>query len=214
MLFFRAISERGKWDLSCFRHIARAIATLSVIAALSPGPAFADDSYFESRLRLPPLQGFEKFYQTAPGSKGANSYQRWELTEPAKGVTPRAYLLANPKSQLWVTLVKGQAPQGQPDNSPVRLKDFDKLFSPALKTHGFTVTGIQYEKYPAGSASIYTIGAGLPNGYQCLLIGLTPKSDNNPKDAFFFQIVFTSSSKSQALNLAGKLLNKAWIAPS
>ncbi len=208
-------TERGAELINSWHcHFNRRLTILSICLSLCVAPVLADDAYFNSQLQLPTLPGFESFYQSAPAPAGNDSFRRWQLDKPSPDVKPTAYLLANPKEKLWVTIRRGEAKNGKADNTPVSLKDFDRLLAPVLTVHHFSVSDTTYQNYDAGPTCTYTISGGLADGYFGWLVCLTPKSDRSPKEAFFLTIVYTRSSIPLATKLVMKLMKEGRVSPS
>jgi hypothetical protein len=177
-------------------------------------PALANQTYFDSRLTLPDLPGFQVFVQTEPDDKVKTYPQRearWSLNDKPTATTTR-YLLANPDKNLWITLSLHETPYGGKES--LSAQKFEKQFAPLLKKDGITVGSSKIVKSTkAGDCGYYLTKSDKAKGYATQLLYIPAASTGHEGDnrAFTIGVTYTKASSDQAVAIVQKILKNVEV---
>ncbi|MFA5507889.1 MAG: hypothetical protein WC314_26610 [Vulcanimicrobiota bacterium] len=163
----------------------------------------AQQSFFNDRLRLPGMDGFQRF------TEGQGSSTRWN---PKSSESPGAssYLLSDPAGSLWVTVrLFHLRPGSDPQTTKVL---YQAHFETLMKNQKLSVTASKITPWPGGEAYSAEIKDFMP-GYSCRSLCLFPQELKPNSPVYLISIVTTTQAAAKGQNLSKEILQKASLKP-
>lgn len=186
------------------------VPVLVLLCLFLSSAAQAQEKFFEGKLVLPSLKGYERYEMAKSGQKTNTAHvydTTWSLEKPTKPEGKKHYFV-HPDGDLSVLVTIVPRAPGRMPAKPFTVKEFDKHF------HNFyarnRIRGMELSKkfpkvagHPGG---LYHL-ANKTEGSDIWLFGIFPP--RKPEVAYFVVVGSAKGGKAKAVKLVNKILSGA-----
>ena len=191
----------------------RTLSNAILLCILLLQAACADQSFFDKRLTLPSLPGFERMavnpsYKPPKNATPDKSYLRWSIA-PQEPKLATHYLLAHKSRPLWLSISLHHSQYGP--NYSLKPQDFSNQFKAYTQKAGLTVERFQEVKTKGmGTIGSFLLKSEKTKEYNTNLLYIPAlKEGSYPGDnwAFTVAVTYTSTTAAEAGRIVQSIIS-------